>query len=824
MTTPPARPQPPLPWLLWAAAILLVAASTRHPLPLLILLLAVGGAAHRYRRPFPWRMTLTLVAVGAFWNLLGVHVGSHVLFRLPATWPFLGGPWTLEALLYGAANGLALAVILAAFALVFDLLSPRELARMTPAALYEAGLVLSVALAFVPQGRESLREIRQAQALRGYRGRGWRDLPPLLFPFLTLALEDALALADSLEARGFVSQRAPLALGTRLLLLAALLLPLIGSGLLLGGRKGAGGLALFLGFLALVAAFWGMKGRRPGTNRRPSTGSSLVARTTVRAGWCGGWSFSALAVILGWSLLRLLRPEAMQYHPYVALLPAGTGGWGAVLLLPLFLPSLPPSPGKGSRGHGSWVGRGQCPRLPERPRPTQRDEQRPRPTPPPVRFHRVSFTYPQAEAPLFREMTQTLPPGGFVLVSGASGAGKSTFLRLINGLVPQSSGGILRGRICVGGLDTRLGTARLAPQVGLVVQRPERSFVADVVAEEVAFALEQAGLPPAEVAARVEEALARMGIAHLYHRRIATLSGGERQRVALAAALALRPPILLLDEPLSQLDAAGREALVARLRQLHAEGMTVVVAEHRLARLRPVATQEVRLGPPLQPDPLPPLAAPSPEVALRAEGLTVGYGEAPPILRDLSFTLRKGEIVALLAPNGAGKSTLFKALVGLLPLRAGRIVCCGEPMHDRPLRERVRRIGYLPQDPDLLLFAETVAEEVRFTRRNHGLPEDEAAVRALLASLGLEAVADRYPRDLSVGQRQRVALAAILAPRPDLLLLDEPTRGLDARQASALAALLRRWSAAGMTVFVASHNRDWAAAMAHRTMGLEAGR
>ncbi len=791
--------QPPLPWLLWAATVLLIASSTRHPLILLILFLAVGMISWRYHCSFPWRMTLTLIVVGAFWNLLGVHVGTHLLFHLPATWPFIGGPYTLEALLYGAANGLSLAVIVAAFSLVFTLLSPRDLARLTPPALYEAGLVLAVALAFVPQGRESLQDIREAQALRGYRGRGWRDLPPLLFPFLTLALEDAMALADSLEARGFISRRSSLPFPLRLLLLTALLLPLLGSGIvLLGGAKALVALTLSAGIVALGGALWGMGRFRP------------FAKAPLRPPRPTEWirSFAAVAVSCGWALLRFLRPEAMRYDPYRAPLPPRVDGWMLLLLLPLFLPVLSLWQEKEK---GSLPLPAEALPLPSTALARQ---------PPPVRFLHVDFTYPQARSPLFRDLTLTLPPGTFALVCGSSGSGKSTFLRMINGLVPHSSGGVLRGRICVGGLDTRLGTARLAPHVGLVIQRPERSFVADLVEEEVAFALEQEGRHSAEVTARVQEALERMGIAHLRGRRIVTLSGGERQRVALAAALALRPPILLLDEPLSQLDEEGRVKLIALLHQLHAEGMTIIIAEHRLSRLSPVATQTVRLDSAVQTEALPPLATPSPEVALRVDGLTVGYGEGPPVLRDFSFTLRRGEIVALVAPNGAGKSTLLKTIVGLLTPRQGRLFFHGEPMEGWPLQRRVRHIGYLPQDPDLLLFAETVAEEVRFTLRNHGLPVDEDAVRSLLVSLGLEEVAGAYPRDLSMGQRQRVALAAILAPRPDLLLLDEPTRGLDERQAVALAALLRRWSAEGRAVLLTSHNRRWASRLAHRTVEL----
>ncbi len=785
----------PIAWLLWAAAILLIAASTRHPLLLGLLLATVAGAAWRCGRPFPWRMTAMLVGAGALWNVAAVHIGTHPLFRLPTSWPLIGGPCTLEALCYGALNGLALATIVAAFALVFALLSPRELARLVPPALYEVGLTLSVALAFFPHGRESLRAIREAQTLRGYRGRGWRDWPPLLFPFLTLALEEALALADSLESRGFVSRRRPPDRTTTLLLAAALLLPLLGSAAFVMGLGRLAGRAAIAGGAGAALLALHRLGRHTVRTAPPRAEPRLV-------------SAAALTAALLWTAQRLLPTGGTTYDPYRTLALAFPPPAALMAVLLLSAPIIHP------------------PRLrrraePPRPAPAPADE-RP-PSPPPVHFHRVSFAYPHGRW-LFRDLACRIAPGSFTLVVGASGSGKSTFLRMIDGLVPQSSGGHLKGRICVGEMDTRLGPARLAPQVGLVIQRAERSFVADVVAEEVAFAAEQAALPSAEIEARVRAALDRLAIPHLYHRRIATLSGGEKQRVALAAALTLRPPILLLDEPLGQLDEAGREALVALLRRFHAEGMTVVVAEHRLERLRPLATQIIRLdGRPAEPPPLPPLVPPRDEHLLRVEGLTVGYGDGPDVLRGLDFAVRQGEIVALIAPNGSGKSTLFRALVGLLPPRAGTIHCCGRDFGGLPVEARVQVIGYLPQDPDLLLFAETVADEVRFTLRNHGLPDDPGAVMPLLEELGLAEVADRYPRDLSLGQRQRVALAAILAPRPRLLLLDEPTRGLDARQAAALGRWLRRSSAAGMGVILATHNRRWATALAHRTVGLEGG-
>ncbi|MBX7215300.1 MAG: energy-coupling factor ABC transporter ATP-binding protein, partial [Thermoflexales bacterium] len=237
-------------------------------------------------------------------------------------------------------------------------------------------------------------------------------------------------------------------------------------------------------------------------------------------------------------------------------------------------------------------------------------------------FERFSFTYPDATAPALREVSLTLPAGSFTLVAGPSGGGKSTLLRALNGLVPHFSGGHASGRVRVDGLDpVSVGPVGMAARVGFVFQDPEAQFVTGQVEDEIAFALENAGLPRPEMAARIEAVLSALGLTALRGREIATLSGGQMQRVAIASALVLRPGILVLDEPTSQLDpAAAEETLEAVLALRERFALTVVLAEHRLERVLPFATHlllveggRARLGAPAAirgdaPDIAPPLA------------------------------------------------------------------------------------------------------------------------------------------------------------------------------------------------------------------------
>lgn len=497
-----------------------------------------------------------------------------------------------------------------------------------------------------------------------------------------------------------------------------------------------------------------------------------------------------------------------------------------------------------------------------------------------IHFEHVTYTYPDAARPALRDVTLSIPAGAFVLVMGTSGAGKSTLLRSLNGLVPHFSGGTLTGRIAVDGFDpVALAPRGMSCAVGFVFQDPEAQFVMDRVEDEIAFALENAAIPPEEMHVRVEEALAQLHLTLLRQRKLETLSGGEKQRVAIASALALRPRILALDEPTSQLDPqSAAELLDALVRLNETLGLTVVLVEHRLERILPFVDQviylpdgdapvitgaprdvlpHVPLLPPLQAlaqalawSPLPltleegrrfaihsstdetgfsnllkPVQSIDKNAAIvEARNLEVVYGSMM-ALHGVDVALYAGEIVALLGRNGAGKTTLLKALVGLLRPNRGDTFVAGRSIAKTDVADVCQRVGYLPQDPNALLFADTVLDELHITLYNHNIPVDSAPIapETLLERLGLADKAQQYPRDLSVGERQRVALGAIMVTQPGALLLDEPTRGLDYHAKAQLLDLLRAWREEGLAILLVTHDVELVAEAADRVVVMEQG-
>jgi energy-coupling factor transport system ATP-binding protein len=393
-----------------------------------------------------------------------------------------------------------------------------------------------------------------------------------------------------------------------------------------------------------------------------------------------------------------------------------------------------------------------------------------------------------------------------------------------------------------------------------------------VVEDELAFALENQGLPLTTMRKRVEEVLDQLHIAHLRGRRISTLSGGERQRVAIAAVLTVHPQVLVLDEPTSQLDPQAAEEVLDTLVKLnHDLGLTIVLSEHRLERVAQYADRVLYLPGPGQPPLLgapqevlaqvplvPPLVelgkqlgwSPLPltikearkklnvegfklkvgedvghacsvtemgqeDNALEVRGLRFAYNGAQ-TLRGIDLQVRRGEFVALMGRNGAGKSTLLKQCMGLLKPDEGRVRVLGLDTQRTPVEELGRHIGYVPQNPNALLFADTVVEELAFTRRARKLSEADDA--PLLDTLGLSGTGERYPRDLSAGERQRVALAAVLVGDPEFILLDEPTRGLDYEQKAALVSFLQAQKGRGKTILVVTHDVELVAQCAERVV------
>ena len=483
-----------------------------------------------------------------------------------------------------------------------------------------------------------------------------------------------------------------------------------------------------------------------------------------------------------------------------------------------------------------------------------------------IKFSHVSLIYPNSTTTVLEDLNLTIAEGEMVLVIGPTGSGKSSLLRLINGLVPHHTGGILAGDVSVNGLSTQLTKpGGMAHLIGIVGQNPANGFVADTVEEELAFGMEVLNLPNDVMRKRVEEVLDLLSLAPLRNRSIATLSGGEQQRVAIGAALVTHPKVLVLDEPTSALDPIAAEEVLSILHRLvHDLGLTVVIAEHKLERVIQFADrivyingegvanvgtpEEILMQSPIAP-PIVHLAKalglkeigvtvremrrmttqyrdiettstvetpPTTSKVITFEKLTVSYGDTN-ALNSITSEIFAGEVVAVMGRNGAGKSSLLKALAGVNQPTGGSISILGKNPFELHGKQRRETIGFIPQEPSDLLYGQSVAIECEQADRDNELTA--GTTYAVLQQLVPGISTATHPRDLSEGQRLGLALSVVLSSNPSILILDEPTRGLDYQAKNELTRMLINFSASfGKAVILATHDVELVAELASRVI------
>ncbi|KPL04979.1 MAG: hypothetical protein AMK75_00090 [Planctomycetes bacterium SM23_65] len=503
-----------------------------------------------------------------------------------------------------------------------------------------------------------------------------------------------------------------------------------------------------------------------------------------------------------------------------------------------------------------------------------------------IDISKLSYTYPGREEPSLCEVELSVRAGEFVLLSGPTGCGKSTLLRTMNGIIPHDSGGSLTGRVAVLGRETcEAELAWLSSRVGLVFQSPEDQLFSSRPADEVAFGLENIHLEPDEIRRRVRWALEEVGLSGVADTPIAELSGGQKQRLAIAAVIAMQPKVLVLDEPLSQLDPAGAEQVLEVLKKLKDDlGLTIVLVEHRMHAVvgpadrvvlmesgrivldcetdrafdeldiyerlglrvpepaelmhklgrseRPLSVDDAvaLLGKPSvkvrshQRGPAETTRRESAEPLVELKSVSVRYGRRmPDVLHEVDLRIFPGEVMAVMGANGSGKSTLLLTLLGSLRPSSGSGSVLGR---DIATRRRSRgEVAMLLQNPELMLLAERVDEEVAAGPTNLGWSEQEVSRRTseTMRALGIDDLSAEPPLALSRGQRLRVALASILSMRPTLLLLDEPTTGQDRVQIESMMDHLVA-PADGAAVVFCTHDMQTAARYANRLVVLAEGR
>ena len=530
-----------------------------------------------------------------------------------------------------------------------------------------------------------------------------------------------------------------------------------------------------------------------------------------------------------------------------------------------------------------------------------------------IEIENLHFTYPSRNTPTLRGIDAGVDPKAFILLTGPTGCGKSTLLRTLNGLIPHASGGKLSGSVRVNGVSvTQQPIAVTCQQVGLLFQNPEEQLFCIIVEDEIAFGLENQGLPSHEIDRRIDSALTQVGLVGFRNRQIASLSSGQKQRVALACVCAMQPQILLLDEPTSYLDPQATHDILKIIRDLNRDlGVTVIVAGHQVNEIAPLCSRvwlmndgELVSDLPIDQaftdlDRYSQFGVQVPELAQVAEQL--GYSERPltlghaaqlfvnstqdstqphwdklssglissnassrrdgladptpaptqttppnpdnilaevqnlsfrypqtsvDVLKNISFQIKSGEVVAIMGANGSGKTTLLLHLIALLRPSSGKVCIKGQDTRRCKPRHLAGQVGIVFQNPDLLLQAATVAEEVAFGPKNFKLSRQEIEERLedILSMFDLETLKAEAPYALSRGQRQRTAVAASFSLYPDLLLLDEPTTGQDYYHLQQLMQLLdTTLKAQNKTVIFCTHDAHLTLEYASRVLLLHRG-
>lgn len=506
-----------------------------------------------------------------------------------------------------------------------------------------------------------------------------------------------------------------------------------------------------------------------------------------------------------------------------------------------------------------------------------------------IKLENLTFRYSGAEKLTLQDVNLEVEDGEFILITGPSGGGKSSLCRCLNGLIPHFYGGKISGRLEVQGLNVmKHSTKELATKVGMVFQDPENQLVAMDVERQIAFGLENLAFPRDLIAKRMEESLDTLGVANLRYRQVHTLSGGEKQRVVIASVLALHPDILVLDEPTSELDPKGAEEVLNVVERLNDElGITVILIEHRLDRVvhlvdRLIILHEGRVivdGTPRQVLSsreitntgvgIPPIIKlvqglrdrgisidrtpltvkegrsnldgifqkvkmPAFPKKIRLDGKPIininklwhAYSNEVTALKDVSLAIREGEFVAIMGRNASGKTTLVKHINGLLKPTKGSVIVNGINTREATIAELARKVGFVFQNPNDHLFADTVEEEIAFTLKNLGFEDGEVALRVdeMLGRFNLTPYKHQYPRSLSGGEKQRVALASVIVAHPKILILDEPTRGMEYKLKSELMEFLNEYRSQGNAVILVTHDVETVAEHADRVILLSEGK